>query len=247
MKRALSLAAVIILISYSSFTAASHRSHSTRLYRKIYHNDDGSFDIASAPMLDFNENYYRVLGVDSNASPSVIKKQFLKQIFAFHPDKVKKEDENREELIALRNQQTMVINSAYRILRDVTLRAEYDMKNREPVRVKSSTSSGGFGNKVVLSAVELEQKAQDKAAQDELKRELKERSKRDTERRKREDKAKEDKVREAQDKSRSASKKAGRTADPTTAQYESSLKERFPSVPPDLLEIYKEDFRRNDT
>lgn len=141
-------------------------------------------------MLDFNENYYRLLGVDSNAPAKAIKKQFLKQIFTYHPDRVGKDDESAEELIALRNQQTMVINSAYRVLKDVTLRAEYDMRHREPVRVKSSTSSGGFGGKekVVLTPEEVAQKAHDKAVEDERKKELKEKSKRESDLKKRADK-----------------------------------------------------------
>jgi len=60
----------------------------TRLFKRIYHNDDGTFDIDSAPKLSFNENFYRVLEVDSNCSQKDLKKSFLKMIFTYHPDRI---------------------------------------------------------------------------------------------------------------------------------------------------------------
>jgi len=39
-----------------------------------------------------------------------------------------------------------VINSAYKSLKDDEVRLEYDKRNREPVRM-SSSSAGGFGKK----------------------------------------------------------------------------------------------------
>ena len=101
-------------IAFNKFLSTQAPS-SFRLYKKVYHNDDGTFDITSAPKLDFNENYYRVLEVDSNANQKSIKKSFLKMIFKYHPDRIGREAENADDLIALRNQQTMVINCAYRL------------------------------------------------------------------------------------------------------------------------------------
>jgi len=39
-----------------------------------------------------------------------------------------------------------VINSAYKSLKDDEVRLEYDKRNREPIRMSSSTT-GGFGKK----------------------------------------------------------------------------------------------------
>jgi len=137
-----------------------------RLYKKIYHNDDGSWDPFSAPKLDFNENYYKVLEVDSDSSDAQIKKQFLKMIFKYHPDRVGIHPDNPEgdDLKKLRDQQTMVINAAYKTLRDETQRVEYDKKHREPIRMTSS-DVGGFK----VSDEELERRRQVKLAADEVK------------------------------------------------------------------------------
>jgi curved DNA-binding protein CbpA len=158
-------------------TIHSQEGSQTKLFRKIYHNDDGTFDVTTAPKLDFNENYYRVLEVDSNCAQKTLKKQFLKMIFKYHPDRIPLDDPDTE-LKLVRNQQTMVINCAYKGLKDDELRATYDQKNREPIRVSSSTL-GGFGAKkaVNLSAEEIEQKRQDKMIEDELKKAKKEEEK----------------------------------------------------------------------
>ncbi len=157
-------------------TIHSQEGSQTKLFRKIYHNDDGTFDVTTAPKLDFNENYYRVLEVDSNCAQKTLKKQFLKMIFKYHPDRIPLDDPDTE-LKLVRNQQTMVINCAYKGLKDDELRATYDQKNREPIRVSSSTLGGFGGKKVTLSAEEIEQKRQDKMIEDELKKAKKEEEK----------------------------------------------------------------------
>lgn len=150
-------------------TMRSQKVSLTRLFRKVYHNDDGTFDITTAPKLNFNENYYRVLEVDSNCDQKVLKKQFLKMIFKYHPDRIPFDDPDTE-LKLVRNQQTMVINCAYKGVKNDELRANYDKKNPEPIRVSSSTLGGFGGKKVVLSEEEIEQKRQDKMIEDELKK-----------------------------------------------------------------------------
>jgi curved DNA-binding protein CbpA len=142
----------------------------TRLFRRVYHNDDGTFDITSAPKLDFNENYYRVLEVDSNCSQKDLKKAFLKMIFAHHPDRIGRDNEDYEEFILLRNQQTMVINAAYKAIKDDTLRLEYDKRHREPIRMKSNVDSGFGGKKASLSAEEIEKQRADKLLAEEQKK-----------------------------------------------------------------------------
>lgn len=48
-----------VAVSFKSPPIRSPKISHTRLFRKIYHNDDGTFDVTTAPKLDFNENYYR--------------------------------------------------------------------------------------------------------------------------------------------------------------------------------------------
>ena len=81
-----SVHAILCLRCFPSPSALNR--HSTRLFKRVYHNDDGSFDVDSAPKLSFNENFYRVLEVDSNCSQKDLKKSFLKMIFTYHPDRI---------------------------------------------------------------------------------------------------------------------------------------------------------------
>jgi len=80
--------AILCLRCFPSPRVVAATRHSTRLFKRVYHNDDGSFDVDSAPKLSFNENFYRVLEVDSNCSQKDLKKSFLKMIFTYHPDRI---------------------------------------------------------------------------------------------------------------------------------------------------------------
>jgi len=80
--------AILCLRYFPSPRVVAATRHSTRLFKRVYHNDDGSFDVDSAPKLSFNENFYRVLEVDSNCSQKDLKKSFLKMIFTYHPDRI---------------------------------------------------------------------------------------------------------------------------------------------------------------
>eukprot|EP01036_Dinobryon_divergens_P025458 gene25458-34008_t len=75
------------------------------------------------PKLDFNEDYYSVLEVSPTIPSSDLKKAYYKIVFKYHPD-----NKVGDELKALCNKQMMVINAAYKVLRDVNLRAAYDAK-----------------------------------------------------------------------------------------------------------------------
>lgn len=77
------------------------------------------------PKLNFDEDYYSVLEVSPSADERTLKKAYYKMVFKYHPD-------NKEgaELKELCNRQMMVINGAYKILKDSQARALYDQKRR---------------------------------------------------------------------------------------------------------------------
>lgn len=83
----------------------------------------------SAPKLDFNECFYSVLETTPTASSAVLKKAYYQMVFKYHPDNIKDEDP-KGALKRLRNQQMMVINAAYKVLRDAQLRQIYDQERR---------------------------------------------------------------------------------------------------------------------
>jgi len=93
-----------------------------------------------APKLDFEENHYDILEVNPLSSQEELKKAYYKIVFKYHPDNKETEDEKE-----LANRQMMVINFAYKILRDPSTRAEYDesirLKRVKPSKYRSSTSS----------------------------------------------------------------------------------------------------------
>lgn len=82
---------------------------------------DMNWDPHEAPKLDFNENYYDILEVSPQATAEELKKGYYKVVFKYHPDNRETETEK-----ALGNRQMMVINYAYKILKDPKLREEYD-------------------------------------------------------------------------------------------------------------------------
>ena len=64
-----------------------------------------TWDIKSAPKLDFDEDYYSVLEVDSKIAVKGLKKAYYSIVFIYHPDR--KADVVEKELA---NKQMMVIN-----------------------------------------------------------------------------------------------------------------------------------------
>ena len=66
---------------------------------------DMTWDIKSAPKLDFDEDYYSVLEVDSKILPKDLKKAYYSIVFVYHPDR-KSEVADKD----LANKQMMVIN-----------------------------------------------------------------------------------------------------------------------------------------
>lgn len=82
-----------------------------------------NWDPKTAPKLDFEEDYYSLLEVDEKSNQQELKRAYYKMVFKYHPDN--KEGDSAKELA---NRQMMVINAAYKILKDVALRSEYDRK-----------------------------------------------------------------------------------------------------------------------
>ena len=70
-----------------------------------------TWDVKSAPKLDFDEDYYKVLEVDSNIAGKELKKAYYSIVFIYHPDR--KSDVLEKELA---NKQMMVINGTSSII-----------------------------------------------------------------------------------------------------------------------------------
>lgn len=105
---------------------------------------DMDWDPKSAPKLDFNEDFYSILEVDPEIKGKELKKAYYKIVFKYHPDN--KEGQEQKDLC---NKQMMVINAAYKILKDDDARVAYDRKRRMGVygeAAKVGKSSGGNSN-----------------------------------------------------------------------------------------------------
>jgi DnaJ-class molecular chaperone len=78
--------------------------------------------------LDFDEDFYSVLEIDPAISSKDMKKAYYKIVFKYHPD-----NKETAEAKALGNKQMMVINAAYKVLKDADARAVYDRKRQAGV------------------------------------------------------------------------------------------------------------------
>ena len=78
-----------------------------------------------------NDEYYKTLGVDKNASVDEIKKAYRKLAQKYHPDKTKGDKKSEEKF--------KEINHAYQVLSDPKKRAEYDRFGH------MGRGQGGFG------------------------------------------------------------------------------------------------------
>lgn len=112
----------------------THRVVSTALQSNS--DADMNWNPRAAPKLDFNEDFYSVLEVKPDASAQDLKKSYYRLVFDYHPDRKKTEEEK-----SLCNKQMMVINNAYKVLKEPKTRSEYDMQRR--LR-QGSSSSGPF-------------------------------------------------------------------------------------------------------
>jgi len=96
-----------------------------------------NWDPKAAPKLDFNEDFYAVLEVDPTIEQKELKRAYYKSVFAYHPD-----NKEGDEAKALCNKQMMVINNAYKTLKDPAQRALYD-ERRKAGRLGNNAKTGG--------------------------------------------------------------------------------------------------------
>ena len=126
-------------------TARQHRHrHRHRLCSAM---DEMDWDPKSAPKLDFDEDFYKVLEVPRDIEQKDLKRAYYKMVFKYHPD-----NKEGDEAKALCNKQMMVINAAYKVLKEPTLRARYDAGGRgpgikTPPNAGSSSSGGGSSSR----------------------------------------------------------------------------------------------------
>ena len=76
---------------------------------------------------DSNKDYYGVLGVDKHASQVEIDRQYKREAAKHHPDRGGSEERMKS------------LNEAYGVLKDQTLRSDYDAKRRRPVTANGFT------------------------------------------------------------------------------------------------------------
>jgi len=84
------------------------------------------------------EDFYKLLGVDKNASEAEIKKAYRKMAMKFHPDRNKEKPEKAEK-------QFKLVKEAYEILSDPQKRSAYDQFGHAGVDNSMGGGPGGFG------------------------------------------------------------------------------------------------------
>src|SRR3990167_7191731 len=87
------------------------------------------------PKLNKEDDYYDVLGVNSNATPVEITKAYKKRALKYHPDKAALNQLEPSEA----EEQFKVLGNAYVILSDPIQRLYYNLKRRIPVNTNQTT------------------------------------------------------------------------------------------------------------
>lgn len=77
-----------------------------------------------------SENYYKILGIDENATESEIKKAYRSLSLKYHPDRTKNDPE--------KSRLYQKMNEAFEVLGDESRRKEYDMMRNNPFMKMSS-------------------------------------------------------------------------------------------------------------
>ena len=84
------------------------------------------------------EDFYKLLGVDRNASDAEIKKSYRRMAMKFHPDRNKDNPEEAEKTFKQ-------IKEAYEVLSDPKKRSAYDQFGHAGVDTSMGGGPGGFG------------------------------------------------------------------------------------------------------
>lgn len=111
--------------------------------------EDMNWDPKSGPKLDFGEDFYSVIEVDPAIDQKDLKKAYYKIVFKYHPD-------NKEGEVAksLCNKQMMVINNAYKTLKDPALRTKYDLRKQGGVSGTAAKSNPSSASSAAASGVD---------------------------------------------------------------------------------------------
>jgi hypothetical protein len=109
-------------VVHSVATTTTETQSTQRLHREELPNENCASRIRQFAMSQFdsNKDYYGVLGVDKDASPVEIDRQYKREAAKHHPDRG-----GNEELMKS-------LNEAYGVLKDKTLRSSYDARRRGP-------------------------------------------------------------------------------------------------------------------
>jgi molecular chaperone DnaJ len=86
--------------------------------------------------MDYNKNYYSVLGLTKDTDKETIKKTYKKLALKYHPDKNNQDKKSEEKF--------KEINAAYQILGDDSKRKEYDIRSPHGKSYNPSAFGGGF-------------------------------------------------------------------------------------------------------
>jgi len=97
-----------------------------------------------------NRDYYKILGVDKNASADEIKKAYRKMALKYHPDRNAESEESKT--IAQRKFQD--INDAYAVLSDPKKKQMFDM-GCDPLNPENASGPGGGGMSMNIDLSEI--------------------------------------------------------------------------------------------
>lgn len=86
--------------------------------------------------MDYNKNYYNILGLTKDADKETIKKTYKKLALKHHPDKNNQDKKSEEKF--------KEINAAYQILGDDSKRNEYDVRSPHGKSYNPSPFGSGF-------------------------------------------------------------------------------------------------------
>ena len=130
------------------------------VYEKLNMFDEAKFDYQKAKEIDptikdidYNiksatdqaskakkRDYYKILGVDRNASDAEIKKAYRKMALKYHPDR----NAESEETKTMAQKNFIDVNDAYSVLSDPKKKSMYD-QGVDPLNPEEAQGMGGFG------------------------------------------------------------------------------------------------------